>query len=257
MAVNPRNKLIAVILVSLLTVFMIGAVCFVSWQQSLPKTPTPTPAPTPTYSFPQTSSSSSESQTSSATETSSSESSQSTVSEPEPAPTVQEIQLTTYQLDLEVGESQMPIVTMLPEQAPDKGEIWTTSNASVANVTNMGLVSGISPGTCTITVTSSANPAVSATVAVTVRAAPEPPQVETQPEETAVSTETSSTETSSGSGLTFRVRSYYWDYAYDVNEQGNYVLYWDDGRVEELSPEEWEALEEEGRQQAYTPTPFY
>ena len=68
-----------------------------------------------------------------------------------------------------MGESQMPIVTMLPENASNKGEIWSTSNPSVANVTGLGLISGISPGSCTITVTSASNPSVSASVAVTVR----------------------------------------------------------------------------------------
>ena len=235
---NRQKKLLCIAVVSLLVLFMVGAVWFMSWQQSQPQPPA--------------SSSSSVSRTaSSQLEVGSQTSSVPVVSSPVSQPavsapaasssevTVQEILLTTYQLELEVGESQMPIVTMLPENAPNKGEIWNTSNSSVANVTDLCLISGISPGSCTITVTSSANPSVSASVAVTVRSA----SASTQPAE---ETPAASAVSSGNGGLTYRVRSIYWDYGYEVNEEGNYVLYWDDGSVTVVSPEEWQALEEEG-----------
>lgn len=78
------------------------------------------------------------------------------------------IRLSTYAVSLTVGQSQMPIVTMTPDNAADKGEIWTSSDTGVATVSALGNITGVAPGSCTVTVTSSANPAVSATVEVTV-----------------------------------------------------------------------------------------
>lgn len=90
------------------------------------------------------------------------------VSQP-PAPVLVEgITLTTYAVTLNLGQSQMPIVTMTPADAADKGEIWTSSDPAVATVDGLGRIRGVSPGSCTVTVTSTSNPAVSAQVAVTV-----------------------------------------------------------------------------------------
>ena len=50
-------------------------------------------------------------------------------------------------------------VTMLPENAPDKGEIWTSSDESIATVDQWGWVYGKKAGTCIVTVTSTSNPA--------------------------------------------------------------------------------------------------
>lgn len=98
----------------------------------------------------------------------------------EPEPTepehimVTDIKLTTYDVTLNVGEKKMPIVTMYPQNAPDKGEIWTSSDESVATVDYLGNIKAVSAGTCTVTVTSTDNKNVSATVNVTVNAKPEP-----------------------------------------------------------------------------------
>ena len=83
---------------------------------------------------------------------------------------VSSMSLSTNKITLRVGEGQMPLVTMLPEDAEDKGEIWETSDKNIANVNSQGLISGISPGTCNVTVTSTSNPAVKQTVSVTVTA---------------------------------------------------------------------------------------
>ena len=169
---NWQKKLLCIAVVSLLVLFMVGAVWFVSWQQSQPQPPASSSS-SASRAVSRTASSQLEagSQTSSVPAVSS-QISQPAVSDSVASSsevTVQEILLTAYQLELEVGESQMPIVTMLPENASNKGEIWSTSNPSVANVTGLGLISGISPGSCTITVTSASNPSVRASVAVTVR----------------------------------------------------------------------------------------
>ncbi len=88
-----------------------------------------------------------------------------------PEGTVTGITLTFYDVTLRVGETRMPIVTMFPEDAPDKSEIWTSSDESVASVDGLGNITAKSEGSCTVTVRSAANPEVSATVDVTVKPA--------------------------------------------------------------------------------------
>lgn len=86
---------------------------------------------------------------------------------------VESISLSTYSVELQVGQSKMPIVTMLPENASDKGEIWTSSDTDVAVVNELGNITAVSEGSCTVTVTSSQNPQVSANVEVKVTAGPQ------------------------------------------------------------------------------------
>ena len=83
---------------------------------------------------------------------------------------VEGITLSAYEISLTVGETQMPLVTMTPEDAPDKSEIWASSDGNVATVDGMGRITGVGVGSCTVTVTSAATPAVSASVEVTVSA---------------------------------------------------------------------------------------
>lgn len=90
-----------------------------------------------------------------------------------PAADVESILLSTYSVNLQVGQSKMPIVTMLPENASDKGEIWTSSDTSVAAVNGLGNITAVAEGSCTVTVTSAQNPSVFAEVEVTVTAGAE------------------------------------------------------------------------------------
>lgn len=83
---------------------------------------------------------------------------------------VKEITLTFYEVTLPIGVSKMPIVTMLPESAPNKDERWTSSDESVAIVDAYGNITGVGEGKCTVTVASCDNPSVKADVAVTVEA---------------------------------------------------------------------------------------
>lgn len=83
------------------------------------------------------------------------------------------ITLSTYEIQLTVGGKKMPIVTMLPADCPDKSEIWESDDTSVARVDGYGNITGISEGSCTVTVTAAANKSVSASVKVTVTAAPQ------------------------------------------------------------------------------------
>ena len=78
------------------------------------------------------------------------------------------IKLDKYIVAVEVGKSDMPIVTMLPSTALDVGEIWTSDDTAVASVSTYGKITGVAPGECRVTVRSSDNPDVKATVEVTV-----------------------------------------------------------------------------------------
>ena len=86
---------------------------------------------------------------------------------------VESISLSTYSVELQAGQSKMPIVTMLPENAGNKGEIWTSSDTDIAVVNELGSITAVSEGSCTVTVTSVQNPQVYADVEVKVTAGPQ------------------------------------------------------------------------------------
>ena len=81
---------------------------------------------------------------------------------------VQEIKLDKYEITIGVNQGDIPLVTMLPADAPDKSEKWWSSNTGIAAVNYEGWITGISPGKCTVTVQSVNNPNVKAEVSVTV-----------------------------------------------------------------------------------------
>lgn len=81
---------------------------------------------------------------------------------------VEKIILDKYEVNIKVGECDMPWVTMTPENAENKAEIWESSNLTVAKVNKYGNITGVGVGECTVTVTSADNPNVSATVKVNV-----------------------------------------------------------------------------------------
>lgn len=82
---------------------------------------------------------------------------------------VESISLDKYEVKVKIGEDDMPWVTMLPENAEDKSEIWKSSDTSVATVNKYGKIVGVGEGECTVTVTSADNPEVKAEVKVTVK----------------------------------------------------------------------------------------
>ena len=83
---------------------------------------------------------------------------------------VNDISLSTYEVSLKIGQSKMPIVAMYPENASDKSEIWISSDESIAKVNELGDITAVSEGECTVTVYSAANRDIYAEVAVTVSA---------------------------------------------------------------------------------------
>lgn len=81
---------------------------------------------------------------------------------------VSSIELDRYELNLSIGEKEMPMVTMYPREAPNQAEIWESSNESVATVSKYGNVTAIGVGECVVKVTSEDNPNVFAEVKVKV-----------------------------------------------------------------------------------------
>jgi uncharacterized protein YjdB len=73
---------------------------------------------------------------------------------------------------LMVGDTETLVATVLPVNATDKAVIWSSSNGNVATV-NDGVVTAVSEGSATITVTSHADNTKQATCAVTVTAVPQ------------------------------------------------------------------------------------
>lgn len=81
---------------------------------------------------------------------------------------ISEIKLSKYSMNISVGGTDISYVTMLPEGVSNKDEIWTSSDEDIAVVDYWGNVTGVSAGTCTVTVTSVDNPEVKADIKVTV-----------------------------------------------------------------------------------------
>lgn len=87
---------------------------------------------------------------------------------------VESISLTFYSVTLRVGESKMPIVTVFPENASDKREVWTSSDPATVSVDELGRITAVSEGNCMVKVTSEQNPEAFAEVEVTVTAGVQP-----------------------------------------------------------------------------------
>ena len=85
-----------------------------------------------------------------------------------PVGKVTDIKLSIYDFKLSVGDRAISIVTMYPQDAENKDELWVSSNTDIATVDSYGWIKGISAGECTITVFSADNPAVKAEITVTV-----------------------------------------------------------------------------------------
>lgn len=82
--------------------------------------------------------------------------------------TITGITLDKYEVNIKVGGKDMPWVTMTPEASTEKGEKWESSDVKIATVDQYGNITGVSPGICYVTVTSTNNPIIYAEVKVTV-----------------------------------------------------------------------------------------
>lgn len=82
------------------------------------------------------------------------------------------ISLDQTTLSIVAGETGTLKVSVAPEDATDKSVTWTTSEPTIATVSNTGVVTAIKAGSATITVTSVADNTKEATCEVTITAAP-------------------------------------------------------------------------------------
>lgn len=91
------------------------------------------------------------------------------------------IYLTFTEIKLTVGETDVPYVTMIPEDAENQNEIWKSSDPQIAEVDEKGYITAKKAGNCIVTVSSEDNPLVKKDVAVTVVDAPVSPDTVTEP----------------------------------------------------------------------------
>ncbi len=103
------------------------------------------------------------------------------------------ISLSYYSANVKVGEVHpYALVTMTPEDAKNKNEIWETDNDKVATVDKAGRIKGIGAGKCKIRVTAEGNPYIFAEIDVTV-VDPNAPATTPAPETTTASAATTTT----------------------------------------------------------------
>lgn len=87
---------------------------------------------------------------------------------PDPnAPDVDSVTVTPSTMALDTGDTQQATVVVLPAGA-GQGVVWQSDDTGVATVDQNGNVTGVSAGTCTVTVTSTADSGKSDAIAVTV-----------------------------------------------------------------------------------------
>lgn len=78
------------------------------------------------------------------------------------------ITLSETKAELEIGKKLQLTATVAPDNATDKEVVWSTSDASVATVSETGLVEAIAPGTAVITCTSHDGSNITAECTITV-----------------------------------------------------------------------------------------
>lgn len=69
---------------------------------------------------------------------------------------------------LEISKTKSLVATVSPNNASDKTVIWSSSDTTIATVSNAGLVTAVKEGSATITCACNADKSVKATCAVTV-----------------------------------------------------------------------------------------
>ena len=81
---------------------------------------------------------------------------------------VTSVDLNTYILTLASGNTYQLVATVSPEDACDKSVTWASNNTNVATVDSNGLISGVTIGSATVTVTSNDTNSVTCNCSVTV-----------------------------------------------------------------------------------------
>lgn len=88
-----------------------------------------------------------------------------------------QVQLSTREISLNVGENDMPVIYGYPEGSAEANEIWESSDPNIATVSNIGDITAVNPGECYVILKFDNNPAIEVQIKVTVSgdAAPETP----------------------------------------------------------------------------------
>ncbi len=92
---------------------------------------------------------------------------------------VKSVAVTPQILEITIGQAQPLAVTVQADDGISRAVTFATSAPAVATVSALGVVTGVTPGTATVTVAATSDPRVSASVVVTVKP-PAPPQVSIQ-----------------------------------------------------------------------------
>ena len=108
-----------------------------------------------------------------------------TTTEP-PAPAIDPnlsalVQLSTREITIEVGESDMPYIYSYPDGSSEDNEIWTSSDSNIATVDDLGNITGVNPGECNIILQFDNNPAIEVQIKVTVTGMASVPETPSEP----------------------------------------------------------------------------
>lgn len=103
-----------------------------------------------------------------------------------PVPTVDptlsaQVQLSTRELALNVGESDMPIIYGYPQGCSEENELWSSTDPNIATVDEYGNVTAVNAGECYILLKFNNNSAIEVQIKVTVKGnAPQIPDTNQQ-----------------------------------------------------------------------------
>lgn len=88
---------------------------------------------------------------------------------------VAELTVNTTSVSVQEGSSAYVTASVRPNDAENKSLEWSSSNTNVATVSG-GTISGVRPGSCTVTVSTTDGSGLSKSISVTVAKKPEPPK---------------------------------------------------------------------------------
>ena len=91
------------------------------------------------------------------------------------------VQLSTREITIGVGESDMPYIYSYPDGSAEANEIWTSSDSNIATVNDLGNITGVNPGECNIILQFDNNPAIEVQIKVTVTGAVSVPETPVDP----------------------------------------------------------------------------
>ena len=83
-------------------------------------------------------------------------------------PAASQVQLSKREMYLDVGGTDVSIISAYPSGSSEANEVWKSSNEKIATVNSMGYVTAVSPGECYIILSFDNNPGVEIEIKVSV-----------------------------------------------------------------------------------------